>query len=527
MTEAYVTLVATDAYASGALVLSHKLRSLGSEKEIVCLVTPNVTDRVKEILSNVCLVIPVDTIRSTDFDNLDLLGRPELDITFTKFHVWRLTQYSKIVYLDADTYPLKNIDELFNWPSFSAAPDAGWPDCFNSGVFVTEPSETVFDDLTALASEKGSFDGGDQGLLNSYFSSWSTTPSQRLPFTFNTTPTAQYGYAPAHNQFGHNISVLHFIGQNKPWKYQRFADGRILPLGGSAWEGLRDMVQEWWNTWDEHYGRTPPYHLLSGEFDHQLGFDSGFQTHPIVPFDEPVRNAWEDQKIDFHDERRHIQPMPPLSNISIKHPEWVKEYDIIQVQYFKGGLWHDTVYLIDLCVHRESTNHIIKLRLKVSMLRNIIMITIIMENITTRNTTIITITMIITITITIIMKSNIIITITTMRNITMIIITTIMKNTTKMTIITIIKSIITQRIMEGKMGIMVIVMIVKTTVSIHTITMIVIKGMARRIDMRSTIKIIIVKEAIVGKDITRIIAITTRITDSTKKNLKRRKRHTP
>lgn len=333
MTEAYVTLVATDAYASGALVLSHKLRSLGSEKEIVCLVTPNVTDRVKEILSNVCLVIPVDTIRSTDFDNLDLLGRPELDITFTKFHVWRLTQYSKIVYLDADTYPLKNIDELFNWPSFSAAPDAGWPDCFNSGVFVTEPSETVFDDLTALASEKGSFDGGDQGLLNSYFSSWSTTPSQRLPFTFNTTPTAQYGYAPAHNQFGHNISVLHFIGQNKPWKYQRFADGRILPLGGSAWEGLRDMVQEWWNTWDEHYGRTPPYHLLSGEFDHQLGFDSGFQTHPIVPFDEPVRNAWEDQKIDFHDERRHIQPMPPLSNISIKHPEWVKEYDIIQREH--------------------------------------------------------------------------------------------------------------------------------------------------------------------------------------------------
>lgn len=116
------------------------------------------------------------------------------------------------------------------------------------------------------------------------------------------------------------------------------------------------MVQEWWNTWDGHYGRvsgnlrviqripseltnvyfselqTPPYHLLSGEFDHQLRFDSGFQTHPIVPFDEPVKNAWEDQKIDFHDERRHVQPMPPISNISIKHPEWIKEYDIIQVK---------------------------------------------------------------------------------------------------------------------------------------------------------------------------------------------------
>ena len=158
--EAYVTLVATDAYASGALVLSHRLRDLGSEKDIVCLVTPNISGRVRDLLSQVCSVIPVDTLRSTNVDNLNLLGRPDLDVTFTKIQLWRLTQYRKIVFLDADTYPLKNIDDLFKRPSsFSAAPDAGWPDCFNSGVFVTEPSESTFENLAALASEKGSFDG--------------------------------------------------------------------------------------------------------------------------------------------------------------------------------------------------------------------------------------------------------------------------------------------------------------------------------------------------------------------------------
>ena len=31
---------------------------------------------------------------------------------------------------------MKNSDELFDRNEFSAAPDAGWPDCFNSGVFV-------------------------------------------------------------------------------------------------------------------------------------------------------------------------------------------------------------------------------------------------------------------------------------------------------------------------------------------------------------------------------------------------------
>lgn len=39
---------------------------------------------------------------------------------------------------------LKNCDELFNRDEFSAAPDAGWPDCFNSGVFVFKPSIETF-----------------------------------------------------------------------------------------------------------------------------------------------------------------------------------------------------------------------------------------------------------------------------------------------------------------------------------------------------------------------------------------------
>jgi len=40
------------------------------------------------------------------------------------------------VFLDADTLVLDNVDELFERPELAAAPDVGWPDCFNSGVFV-------------------------------------------------------------------------------------------------------------------------------------------------------------------------------------------------------------------------------------------------------------------------------------------------------------------------------------------------------------------------------------------------------
>jgi glycogenin glucosyltransferase len=40
---------------------------------------------------------------SEDAANLALLTRPELGITFTKLHCWRLTQFTKCVFLDADT----------------------------------------------------------------------------------------------------------------------------------------------------------------------------------------------------------------------------------------------------------------------------------------------------------------------------------------------------------------------------------------------------------------------------------------
>ena len=35
---------------------------------------------------------------------------------------------------------VQNADELFDRPDFSAAADIGWPDTFNSGVFVYAPS---------------------------------------------------------------------------------------------------------------------------------------------------------------------------------------------------------------------------------------------------------------------------------------------------------------------------------------------------------------------------------------------------
>ncbi len=104
-------------------------------------------------------LVVVEELDSEDTEHLSLLTRPELGITFSKIHAWKLTQYVKCVFLDADTLILQNVDELFDREELSAAPDVGWPDCFNSGVFVFEPSLETYSNLLGLALQVGSFDG--------------------------------------------------------------------------------------------------------------------------------------------------------------------------------------------------------------------------------------------------------------------------------------------------------------------------------------------------------------------------------
>ena len=64
------------------------------------------------------------------------------------------------------------------------------------------PSLETFGKLLAHAEQFGSFDGGDQGLFNSYFSDWSTADISRiLPFGYNVHAASTYTYAPAYKVF--------------------------------------------------------------------------------------------------------------------------------------------------------------------------------------------------------------------------------------------------------------------------------------------------------------------------------------
>ncbi len=234
----------SDSYLPGAAVLAHSLRDAGTTKKLAVLVTletlsANTVTALKALYD---YLIPVDRIRNRNLANLYLMGRPDLSFTFTKIALWRQTQFRKIVYLDADVVTLRNMDELFDTKaSFAASPDIGWPDAFNSGVMVISPSMGEYWSLQTMAATGESFDGADQGLLNQYFEH---RPWQRLKFTYNCTPNAEYQWEPAYRYYKRDISAVHFIGKEKPWSSQRSSSSKPGVYG--------ELLARWWAVFDRH-----------------------------------------------------------------------------------------------------------------------------------------------------------------------------------------------------------------------------------------------------------------------------------
>uniref|UniRef100_A0A8C5YUQ1 Glycogenin-1 n=1 Tax=Marmota marmota marmota TaxID=9994 RepID=A0A8C5YUQ1_MARMA len=260
-TQAFVTLATNDIYCQGALVLGLSLRNHKTTRKLVVLITPQVSSLLRDVLSRVFdEVIEVNLMDSEDYIHLAFLKRPELGVTLTKLHCWTLTHYSKCVFLDADTLVLHNIDELFDREELSAAPDPGWPDCFNSGVFVFQPSLETHQLLLQHATEHGSFDGADQGLLNSFFSDWPTADIHKhLPFIYNLTSNAAYTYSPAFQQFGSSAKVVHFLGSTKPWNCTYDPQtGSVSEQGaGSGPPQHVTFLNLWWRLFQE--GARPLY----------------------------------------------------------------------------------------------------------------------------------------------------------------------------------------------------------------------------------------------------------------------------
>jgi alpha-N-acetylglucosamine transferase len=117
--------------------------------------------------------------------------------------VWSLIQFDKVLFLDADTLIVQNVDHLLNLPELSAphtprncychGPDIEFenhPEYFtiSSGFFVADPSMETFELMLDLASKPspdpddvlqfgGNWHWGDQEMLRVVFTQLSDSKS--------------------------------------------------------------------------------------------------------------------------------------------------------------------------------------------------------------------------------------------------------------------------------------------------------------------------------------------------------------
>jgi len=255
--QAFVTLTTNDAYAKGALVLGQSLRNCNTTRKLVVLLGYKPQTHVRNALSKIYDdLVEVSLMESGDATKLALMARPELGVTFTKLQCWTLTHFSKCVFMDADTLVVENVDDLFDREELSAAPDVGWPDMFNTGVFVFKPNMETYNSLLLIAKTEGSFDGGDQGLLNTYFNDWATKDiSRHLPFVYNMAANLTYSYLPALLRFGTQVKVVHFLGSTKPWNFH-YNEERDDVYGGHIEGDMFQTTKPFIRTWLKVYQRS-------------------------------------------------------------------------------------------------------------------------------------------------------------------------------------------------------------------------------------------------------------------------------
>ena len=196
----WLTVMVNDEFVIPALSLGHSIRTFSCQPSMIAFISKSVSEETRNVLQSVGwdtrLVEEMDCnwmdVKVGGDRNSGLLGRPlghRIKGTHTRFHAWNYTEFSKIIYVDADYMLMTNIDELFDIPEdFAAAPcsqPGALDPCFNAGLLVFRPDTRHYQEIMKLWWETTEKDTcpTDQELLNDYYTdagNWKT-----LPYAYN------------------------------------------------------------------------------------------------------------------------------------------------------------------------------------------------------------------------------------------------------------------------------------------------------------------------------------------------------
>ncbi|KAI3846487.1 hypothetical protein MKW92_010288 [Papaver armeniacum] len=212
--EAYATILhSAHVYVCGAIAAAQSIRMVGSTRDFVILVDDTISEYHRSGLAAAGWKIrTIERIRNPKAEE-----NAYNEWNYSKFRLWQLTDYDKIIFIDADLLILRNIDFLFGMPEITATGNNAT--LFNSGVMVIEPSNCTFQLLMDHINEIESYNGGDQGYLNEIFTWWHRIPKHMNFLKHFWEGDEEEKKVMKTTLFGADppvLYVLHYLGL-KPW----------------------------------------------------------------------------------------------------------------------------------------------------------------------------------------------------------------------------------------------------------------------------------------------------------------------
>lgn len=268
---AWVTLLTQPDYLPGVKALHHSLQQSKTRWPLVVMVTDAIAIRDREALqAEGCVIHPVEPL-APPADLPHHYASAQFAEVWTKLRVWQLTEYERVVFLDADMLVLQNMDELFTqdladnllaachacrcnpnkvvtypeswqpahchytWQERNEAAPASLDRYLNGGFLLLKPDNAVFNELAARVtaiSDLAAYPFSEQDLLNEVFADrWLP-----LPWFYNALKTLPYQHPAIWRREA--VKNLHYI-QAKPWK-------RDLNQPESERDRYYDLDKLWW-----------------------------------------------------------------------------------------------------------------------------------------------------------------------------------------------------------------------------------------------------------------------------------------
>jgi hypothetical protein len=233
-------LLCTESHWHYVYVLAHRIRNITRIKHDLLILTPErLPARLMDLfgpngLNAIILHVtlePPATVQPLE---------PAFKVSWIKLHLFTLTSYDKILYLDSDVLLLKDISPIFQVNSFasvSLACDASLDLAgLNGGILLIKPNVSQYSELLALAETPSptNWHYSEQELLSMYFV-W-LHPELFVPlsthFMIPYYGLTDHGLLGIHEFFGRHwlfhdktnldmlsrIYTVHFICGKKPWQ---------------------------------------------------------------------------------------------------------------------------------------------------------------------------------------------------------------------------------------------------------------------------------------------------------------------